>query len=556
MKVPEINKLTFQKILRELDIIQYPSLKEDGYLMKLREKLLNKGNLVLSEKLIGFARFKLYLDGLRKQTNKYYIEKIDFTAFAARAPKGFQEDGIKWLIKNDRCILADDQGLGKSIQVILASLCLQEDYKILIVTKKTLKYNFAKEISFYSDSYKVIEKKWETGFKFTIVHYDSLNKFSKDIIAEQFQVIIADECHVLINKKSKRSKLFKSILTSKDEDLRKLWLLTGTPITNRPVNLYSLLHLIKHPISKNWIKFVEKYCEGYKDKWGRWQVSGASNLTDLFAKTNDSILRRLKKDHLPELPSKDRQPIFLNLENRKAYNQVPELYKERKLEEIQEEFSYITNLFNTTDDIKVSEITKLILWREFCALEKVKDGSLFDLINDELADGNKIIVFTNFTKVVDAVHEHYTDGICRMIDGRITNPQKRLGIVEEFNNNPDLRILVSNLQVGGTGLNIQSANCVIVNDMDWVPGNMLQAEDRAWRFGQLQDVIVKYLVYLNTVEEILYKVVDEKMRNISTAIEGKKENYFEDASGRIIPTQIEKDEEARKRIMIEIFNKM
>jgi hypothetical protein len=72
----------------------------------------------------------------------------------------------------------------------------------------------------------------------------------------------------------------------------------------------------------------------------------------------------------------------------------------------------------------------------------------------------------------------------------------------------------------------------------------------------LQDVIVKYLVYLNTVEEILYKVVDEKMRNISTAIEGKKENYFEDASGRIIPTQIEKDEEARKRIMIEIFNKM
>src|ERR1035437_839654 len=202
MKIPEINKQSFTKVLRELDLGEFPSLKNNSYLLDLKNKLIRKEPLLVVEKLLGFARFNQYLNDCRKELNKYYVDNLDFSRFKNRPPKEFQEEGARWLLKNDRCILADDQGLGKTIQVIMAALSLDEDYKILVVTKKTLKYNFEKELSYYSDSYKVIEKEWETGFKFTIIHYDSLKKYIPNILEERFQVVIADECfayNTLIN---------------------------------------------------------------------------------------------------------------------------------------------------------------------------------------------------------------------------------------------------------------------------------------------------------------------------------------------------------------------
>jgi len=523
LKIPEITKRNFRKILKELDLSEYPSLKFNTYLLQIKEKLEKKQTLTLAEELMSFHKFNFYLKECKTELNNFFLSTLDFSVFSERPPLSFQEDGVKFLLKNDRCILADDTGIGKSIQSILASLLLLDTDKILVITLKSLKYNFEREISFYSSSYKVIEKEWKTGYKFTIVHYQDIKKFKKEILAENFECIIIDEAHNIKNQKAARTQNVVKVIDENDA-LKKLWLLTGTPISNRPYDFYNLLKLIKHPIAKNWKKYVEDYCAGYQDEiFGQWIINGSSNLEDLHNKTKDSILRRLKIDFLADLPSKSRQAVFLKLNNKRGYSKVIKDYKEQKIEELIEEFG--DNKLLAQFD--VNEMTKLMLWRQFCALEKIRDGSLLEIINSNIEEGNKIIVFTNFTSVVDAVYETLGPSICRFIDGRISDAKERLNIIDEFNANDDLKVCVLNLKAGGTGLNIQSANVVIINDMSWVPAEMWQAEDRAWRIGQKREVTVFYLVYLKTVETLLFDIIDKKAKAISTIIEGREKDYFE-----------------------------
>lgn len=550
-KVPDINKRNYQKTMRELNLSSYPSFNQNEYLKAVRQKLLKKEKLTYTEEQLSFHRFKRYLEDYKKEVNKYYVKNLDFSPFKHRPLLPFQEDGTKFLLLNERGILADDTGLGKSIETIIAALLLPENYKILIVTLNSLKYNFQHELSFYADSYKIIDKVWDGGYKFTIINYESMKKWKKDILKEKFDCIIADESHVLTNSKSQRSKNFAEIVGG--DSIKKVWLLTGTPITNRPINYFNLLKLIKHPLSKNWRTYVEKYCAGFQDNFGIWQVTGHSNEVELYENTKNSILRRLKKDHLPDLPNKERTPIFLKLNNTKGYDKVIEDYNKKQIDNlINENEKSLLKIFDERLDFKeAGMMTRLILWRQFCALEKVKDGSLLELINSKLSESeeNKIVVFTNFTSVVDAVQAHFGNEICCFIDGR-TKVEDRMKVVERFNNSSDLKIFVCNLQVGGIGLNIQSANIAIVNDMSWVPGIMLQGEDRLWRLGQKRLVNILYPIYADSVEALLYSVVDKKMKVISSIIEGKKEAYFDSNEAT------EDNKEQVDSVLKEIFDKM
>lgn len=418
---------------------------------------------------------------------------------------------------------------------------MEDRHKVLVITLKTLKYNFAKEISFLDDRFVVVDKKWEEA-KFTIVHYDAVKKWQKEIQAGGFTIIILDEAHKIRNPKTQRTKLIMESINVLSP--LKIWLLTGTPIDNRPIDYFHLLKIIKHPIAKNWMKYVERYCDGSMNKWGQWETKGASNLEELHRLTQDTFLRRLKSNAGIDLPDKYRKAIFLELKNKKGYDQVIEDYRKKKYELLVDEIGYD----GLEDDVQVEKMTELLLHRQFCAMEKINDGSLIDLVDNivEENDTNKVIVFTNFRKVIDTVYEHFGPDACSFIDGRILDPKKRLEIMDDFNVNPKKRVIVINIKAGGTGLNGQGANYVIVNDMDWVPSAMLQAEDRAYRIGQKRDVNVLYPIYDKTVEDILYHVVEEKMRIISTVIEGKKEQYF---SGSVLEDKKEAQKDEKKRLM-------
>lgn len=539
MKLPIVDKRNYKKVLRELEIAKFPTLPD--FLKDYRTKLLKKQPTDFREDSMAWAKLKKYLDDTEKEINKYVLSKIDWDTITERPPREFQKSGIKFLIINNRCILADDMGLGKSLQAILASKFLPEEYNILIITLKTLKYNFAQEVSYYDSRVKVIEKKWEPD-KYTVIHFDALKKFKKELTESKFEVIIIDEAHKFRNAKTKRMEIFKDVLDDTKHDIKKIWLLTGTPIDNRPFDYFNLLKLIKHPLSKNWRFFVETFCNGYVDQWNRWQTNGSSNLELLHQETKGIILRRMKSDVAKDLPTKERKPVWLHLNNTKGYHQVIDDYIKKKTELLEEED---INFFNYTPDVK--ELTKLVLWRQFCALEKIKDGSLLEILENELDKDKKIIVFTNFTKVVDAVHDSFKDSSL-ILDGRIKDPRERLQIVDTFNRDPNQRILSTNWAVGSVGLNAQGASSVVANDMSWVPSVMLQGEDRAWRIGQTKDVLAQYLIYKHTVEEVLYETVSKKMLVVSEILSGKPENYFDE--------YVKEEKLDKKSILQELFAKI
>lgn len=520
IRLPEVNGNNWKKVLRELPIGKFPSLPD--YLVKVREKLLNKEELLVSEQLMGKAKLIKYFDEFSSQINSLYVQTIDWDRFKDRPPYEHQKAGVEFLLKNNRCILGDDMGLGKSITCIYAALTMEDSHKILIVTLKSLKYNFKKEVEYLDKRVSVIDKKWVDN-KFVIVNYDSLKKWQNQIKESNFSVVILDEAHKVRNPKAQRTKFVQEFL--KTLKPLKIWLLTGTPIDNRPADYYNLLKMIKHPIAKNWIEYVTRYCDGRQNVWGQWETDGASNLEELHNFTKDIFLRRLKTNAGIDMTEKIRRPIFFELKNKKGYDKAIEDYRQGKFEKLVDEVGFTGEV----DDVVVEEMTELMIHRQFCALEKINDGTLIELIENmmEESDSNKILVFTNFTKVVDTVHAHFGDKVCSKLDGRVLNPLKRLEIVDEFNNNPDKKVFVINQAVGSTGLNIQSANKVIVNDLNWVPSTMLQCEDRAWRIGQLRDVEVIYPLYDKTVEEVMYYEVEKKMRIISTVVEGKEGSYFE-----------------------------
>lgn len=546
IKLPDLNKRNWKKILRELDINKFPSLPEQ--LKNLRQSLLDKEQLSFSQEALGYARLTKYFEEYQREINSLYVQSINFSKFDKRPPLEHQKAGVEFLLKNNRCILGDDMGLGKSITTVYAALSMEDRHKVLIVTLKTLKYNFAKEISYLDDRVTVVDKKWQEA-KFTIVHYDGLKKWKNEIEKGKFSILILDEAHKVRNPKTQRTKFIMDFI--KILPLVKIWLLTGTPIDNRPIDYFNLLKIIKHPISKDWRNYVERYCAATINRWGQWEVNGASNLEELHNLTQDTFLRRLKTNVGIDLPSKNRKPIFLELKNRKGYNQTIEDFKNKKYDQLVEEVGYEGNV----EDVQVEQMTRLLLHRQFCALEKIHDGSLLELVDNILEenDTNKIIIFTNFRKVIDGVCEHYGSEMCSFIDGRILDSKKRLDIMDDFNENPKKRINAINIAAGGTGLNGQGANYVIVNDMEWRPTSMLQAEDRAWRIGQKRDVTVLYPIYDNTVEQVLYDTIERKMQIISTVVEGKEQQYFDDT---IMEDPKEQEKEEKDELIKSILAQM
>lgn len=436
------------------------------------------------------------------QPEKKLNRVIDYTKYDHRPPKPWQILAIEKLLANDRFILADDMGLGKTTSAIIATL-ETDAKKILIVCPASVKINWKKEIKNYTDRPVLIVegRKWGSTYDFYIINYDILKNYhttdKKDenddlklILKENFDIAIVDEAHYISNTTANRTKLMNDILTK----IPKVWLLTGTPMTNRPINYYNLLKIINSPVAMNWQHYVKRYCKGFRFKVnGRyiWNTGGHSNLDELRERTKHVVLRRLKTD-IPGLPEKTISPIFLELQST-FYN-----------EEL-EEFMRITEDQKGHESIAVT-INRLMKVRQVIAYEKIPYTC--EYIDKCLELDKKVIVFTNFTMPLDMLHEKYPKNSV-IFDGR-TSQTKREEAKEKFQNDPKIKILIGNIVAAGIGINLTAAEVVIMNDLSFVPSHHSQAEDRAYRQGQQKDVLVYYPIFENTIERIVFNILQRK----------------------------------------------
>lgn len=454
-------------------------------------------------------------------TDIYYEEievEVDYEKYQKLDKRGWrafkhQEEGIEFLLKNKKCILADDMGLGKTLQSIVAALEVEAE-RVLIVCPSSLKINWMREIQNFCEDVSIIKGKYWDPDRFTIINYDILKNFHtieergkkyeewelrREIVEFNPDLIILDEAHFVKNHKSIRGKILKDI--SKRFSPERVWLLTGTPIANRPMDYFNLLSIIDSPVTNNWVHYAKTYCEGMRFKKGGrfvWVTTGASNLEELGAKTKRTILRR-KKEEVLDLPEKLVTPVYLELENEVGYKNVWDDYMEQRR-------------LDGKKGNPAKDLVEMTLLRTFIAMETVP--YTIEKTEEAIELNKKTIIFCNFNDEMDSFINHFGDK-CVCIRGGMSDKQKQHA-VDRFQEDDSCMVFVGQIKAAGVGLTLTKAEIVIMNSLDWVPGNHEQAEDRAYRIGQKETVNIYYMLIDGTIDTLVWKILNEKKKVIGT----------------------------------------
>ena len=492
------------------------------------EKLLvekDKAYHVWGKVLSGETIHEFWLPkGALIKTHTIKNVEIDYSKYSHRPPLEHQKIAIEKLAGSKRFILADDMGLGKTTSTIIAAMETGAK-KILIICPASLKINWQREIENYTDRsvYIAEGKNFSQEHDFVIVNYDILKNFydlkekeKSEIYKSNFDLIIIDEAHYVQNGQAQRTKLVNSFVKSVD----KLWLLTGTPMTSRPMNYFNLLSLIESPVAQNWMAYAIRYCQGYQFKAGNrkiWNVTGASNLEELRDRTSRQVLRRLKTEVL-DLPDKIISPVYLRLKSKLYEGLMGEYY------------DWYENKTDESSSLTV-QFSKLMKVRQVIAEEKINDT--IELAQNIIDQGKKVIIFTNFTNTLNKIADHFGKQSVRL-DGSTSKPMRQHA-VDQFQDNEKITVFVGNLKAAGVGLTLTAAEAVIMNDLSFVPSDHSQAEDRAYRYGQKSNVSVYYPIFENTIEGAIYDILIKK-KNIFETVMGDnldKADFIEEVMNRI-----------------------
>ena len=502
----------------DLDTYFAKKFAEEKYLLEVPEKIYVEKLLVEKEKSYHiwgkfFEKDEITEFWVPKSAliKTHTIEKvdIDYSKYDHRPPLTHQKEAIEKLVGSKRFILADDMGLGKTTSTIIAALETGVK-KILIICPASLKINWQREIENYTDRSVYISegKKFSTEDDFVIVNYDILKNFhdadpkkrdSSLLFQSNFDLVILDEAHMISNAQAQRTKIINSFV----KDIKRVWLLTGTPMTSRPMNYYNLLSIIESPVAQNWMAYAIRYCQGYQFMAGKrkvWNVQGASNLEELRDRTSKQTLRRLKEDVL-DLPEKIISPVYLRLSSRDYEEMMGEYY------------DWYENKTDESSSLTV-QFSKLMKVRKIIANEKVKHT--IEFVENILEQGKKVIIFTNFTDTLQMIHNHFGKQSV-YLDGSCSKPQRQYA-VDQFQDNEKIKVFVGNLKAAGVGLTLTSAEVVIMNDLSFVPAEHAQAEDRAYRYGQKNNVLVYYPLFDNTIEGAIYDILNRKKQIINTVM--------------------------------------
>ena len=500
----------------ELDPYFANKFAQERYLLETPEKLYIEKLLVEKDKSYhiwgkffekdNLSEFWVPKSSLIKSQTVDDIN-IDYSKYENRPPLSHQKEAIEKLVGSRRFILADDMGLGKTTSTIIAALETGAK-KILIICPASLKINWEREIANYSDRpcYIAEGKKFSTEADFVIVNYDILKNFHdpKDkenslLVQSNFELVILDEAHMVSNAQAQRTKIINDFV----KNIKRVWLLTGTPMTSRPINYYNLLNIIESPVAQNWMAYAIRYCQGFQFRAGKrkvWNVTGASNLEELRDRTSKQILRRLKEEVL-DLPDKIITPVYLRTSSKEYKDLMGEYY------------DWLKNKTEESSSLTI-QFSKLMKVRKVIANEKVKET--IEFAQNIVDQGKKVIIFTNFTDTLQLIHNHfgkesvYLDGSC--------NKVQRQYAVDQFQENEKIKVFVGNLKAAGVGLTLTAAEVVIMNDLSFVPAEHAQAEDRAYRYGQKNNVLVYYPIFENTIEGVIYDILNKKKKIISTVM--------------------------------------
>ncbi|KAH9766621.1 Chromatin remodeling factor18 [Citrus sinensis] len=357
---------------------------------------------------------------------------------------------------------------------------------------------------------------------FNIISYDVVLKLQNILMSSNFKIVIADESHFLKNAQAKRTAATLPIIKKAQYAL----LLSGTPALSRPIELFKQVHLeaLYPDVYKNVHEYGNRYCKG--GVFGIYQ--GASNHEELHNLMKATVMiRRLKKDVLAQLPVKRRQQVFLDVAE-KDMRQIYALFRE--LEVVKGKIKACKSE-EEVQSLKFTE--KNLINKIYTDSAEAKIPAVLDYLETVIEAGCKFLIFAHHQPMLDAIHQLFLKKKvhCIRIDGG-TPPASRQALVTEFQEKDDVKAAVLSMKAGGVGLTLTAASTVIFAELSWTPGDLIQAEDRAHRIGQVSSVNVYYLLANDTVDDIIWDVVRSKLENLGQVLDGH-ENILEVSSSQI-----------------------
>lgn len=408
----------------------------------------------------------------------------------------YQKEGIQFGIKqHGRILIADEMGIGKTIQTIGLCYIYKSDWPVIVICPGSLKYNWNNEIkkwlSLGSNDVWLInasKDKIPINKQVYIISYDLVHAVRKRLKKLKSNVMILDECHNIKNVSTRRA----CCIVPLAQRSKRLMLLSGTPILSHTKEAFTLLECLRPDIFDDYNEYKVRYCCDKNDT--KKHHNGASYTKELNSIFNSLMIRRLKKTVLCELPVKKRTKIEIECEE-----EMVKMIKEKKNEK--------------GKTLCMGEAYKLT------GLSKLKGIKAF--VMNLLLKGNKFILFAHHRIVLDSIEEFlqkkHTSYI--RIDGD-TDIQRRFKLVEQFQTNKQCLVALLSINATATGITLTSASIVVFAELSWTPSIMIQAEDRAHRIGQKNETVdVRYLYGRDTLDEYIFRKLSEKMTIVSTTLD-------------------------------------
>ncbi|URD89810.1 SNF2 family N-terminal domain containing protein [Musa troglodytarum] len=469
-----------------------------------------------------------------------------------------------------RALLADEMGLGKTLQAldfgprsciellssslliifkldhliyaIAVAACIPDAWPVLVVTPSSLRLQWASMIQQWlnipsADILVVLSQHGgsnKAGFKivfsnlksnihldgvFNIVSYDVVPKIQDILLASEFKIVIADESHFMKNAQAKRTNACLPVLQKAQYAI----LLSGTPALSRPIELFKQLEALYPGVYKNVHEYGNRYCKG--GIFGLYQ--GASNHEELHSLMKATVMiRRLKKDVLSQLPVKRRQQVFLDL-NEKDLKQIRIMFRELEVVKMNIQACDSPEKIESLKFMQKNLINKI-----YNDSAEAKIPAVLDYLSTVIEADCKFLIFAHHQPMIDAIHQFLLKKKvgCIRIDGG-TPSSMRQPLVNEFQEKIDIKAAVLSIKAGGVGLNLTAASTIFFAELTWTPGDIIQAEDRAHRIGQVSSVNIYYLLSNDTVDDIIWDVVRSKLETLSQMLDGE-ENTLEVSSSQ------------------------
>mmetsp|Transcript_7923 Transcript_7923/g.17343 ORF Transcript_7923/g.17343 Transcript_7923/m.17343 type:complete len:526 (-) Transcript_7923:84-1661(-) len=443
----------------------------------------------------------------------------------------YQVDGFRWMVSTltamKGCLLADDMGMGKTLQAICLLAHLKEtgeispDSPALVVAPASLLYNWESEINrfsmlvpyIYNGSQRVASTQdLRDKPDVVLTTYGTALKDFRKLAKNGHSTVVLDEAQYIKTHKAQTSKALKII----GENAVYRIALTGTPVGNCVSELHSLFEFFL----PGWLGSLKGFSQAYIapiEVWNsEYTVGNLQKLTKPF------MLRRMKSQHLDELPEKNVQQVMVTLEKEQAaiYQAFVEQARKKDLNEGLE----------TADILKLITNLKLVCNHpsliaksnplSFEGLESMDDSfertgkgkALFSIVKPVVDKGEKIVIFTQYARMAKLLVQMIKKEVLQeplLLTGALSM-NERDSVVKEFQENPSRQILVASLRTTGLGLNLTAANNVLFYDRWWNHSVESQAEDRVWRIGQDKGVMVYKFTCKGTVEEKIVEIIDKK----------------------------------------------